>query len=210
MKSMWVAAALLTGGMVLGTGSTASAANILANPSFEIPALAAGDQFGATGWTVFGGGTYTIKMLPHTGDQAFKTFGTTSGGFQDFPASPGQVWEASAWAANPTFDPMGTGQVAAVNIEWHDSGGGLINFLTTPILVGGTDPADSVYKQGIISGAAPSGTTTARIVLITGNFAGPGGGAPFFDDASFSQVPEPASIALIAGMGGLLTMRRRA
>jgi hypothetical protein len=196
------------------TAVPATAANLLANPGFENPVLVSGDTFGAVGWNVFGGGTFTIKLAPHSGDNAFKTFGQTSGAFQDFPAAPAQLWQGSAWVLNPSFDAMAGAQIATANIEWRDSGGNLISFLpSAPPITAATPQGNNAagYTQVNVAGLAPPGTATARFVLLTGAFAGPGGGAPFFDDASFELVPEPVGIATaaIAAMCLSVCVRRR-
>lgn len=193
--------------MLTLTISQSAQANLLVNPGFEDPVLAAGDVFGAVGWTDFGGGTFTIKASPHSGDNALKLFGTTSGVFQDFPAAEGQLWEGSVWGLNPSFDPMLDGQIGAVNIEWHGAGG-FISFEDGGFMSAASPQGDTSgdYIFGSVSGIAPPNTTTARLVLITGNFAGTGGGAVFFDDAVFT--PEPASLALL-GLGGALLIGRR-
>jgi hypothetical protein len=203
---------LLSMALVWASSGVASA-NLLANPGFENPVLGGGDVFGAVGWNVFGGGTYTIKLAPHTGDNAFKTFGQTSGAYQEFPATAGQTWQGSAFLLNPSFDAMSGAQIAAVNIEWRDAGDNVLSFISSPngLTAGspqGSTAADYVYAP--ISGVAPVGTAKARFVLITGAFGGAGGGAPFFDDASFVRVPEPAT-AFLAGSAGLaiVAMRRR-
>jgi hypothetical protein len=199
--------------LVAAPALSARAANLLANPGFELPVLSGGDTFGAVGWNVFGGGTFTIKVSPHSGDNAFKTFGATSGAFQDFPASPGQLWQGSAWVLNPNFDAMAGAQIATANIEWRDAGNNLISFLGSapPITAATPQGAGAAgYTQVSVAGLAPLGTATARFVLLTGAFGGPGGGAPFFDDASFEQVPEPASLTLAgAALLGIVTLRRR-
>jgi hypothetical protein len=189
----------------------AKAANLLANPGFEIPVLAGGDTFGAVGWNVFGGGTFTIKLAPHSGDNAFKTFGQTSGAFQDFPAAQGQPWQGSAWVLNPSFDAMAGAQIATANIEWRDAGNNVISFLSSlPPITSATPQGNNAagYTLVNVAGVAPPLTATARFVLLTGAFAGAGGGAPFFDDASFEQVPEPATFALV-GIGICIAACRR-
>jgi hypothetical protein len=199
--------------MLLAASSGVASANLLVNPGFENPVLGGGDTFGAIGWNVFGGGTYTIKTSPHSGDNAFKTFGTTSGAYQDFAAAPGQLWQGSAWVLNPSFDAMSGAQIAAVNIEWRDAGNNVISFISSPNGLTASSPQGSTaadYVFAPVSGVAPAGTTTARFVLITGAFTGPGGGAPFFDDASFALVPEPATAGLLGAAGlALMAMRRR-
>lgn len=200
--------------VALASVGVSRAANVLANPGFEIPDIAGGDVFGATGWNVFGGGTFTIQLAPHSGENAFKTFGQTSGAFQDFPASVGQLWQGSAWVLNPSFDAMAGSQIATANIEWRDAGGNLISFLPSlPPITAATPQGNNAagYTQVNVAGVAPPLTATARFVLLTGAFAGPGGGAPFFDDASFELVPEPGAITLagIAAVGLAVWRRRR-
>ena len=195
------------------SSSGVAAANLLTNPGFENPVLGGGDTFGAVGWNVFGGGTFTIKASPHTGDNAFKTFGQTSGAYQEFPAAAGETWQGSAYVLNPSFDAMTGAQIAAVNIEWRDAGDNVLSFISSPNGLTASSPQGSTaadYVYAPISGVAPAGTAKARFVLLTGAFAGAGGGAPFFDDASFARVPEPAT-AFLAGAAGLaiVAVRRR-
>ena len=195
-------------------------ANVLVNPGFEDPPVPGGgppEYFGATGWTDFGGGTFTVNsavVAPNSGDQSLKMFGGTSGVFQTFAASPGQIWDGGAWVLNDSGDPMAGGQVAAVNIEWLDAGMGQISFISNGDTIS-TSPQD-VWTERPVSGVAPAGTAYARLTLITGEFGGGGmqggGGAPKYDDAYFAErpIPEPASLAL-AGIGitGILFTRRR-
>lgn len=192
----------------LGLASAASA-NLLANPSFELPALTGGDTPGAVGWTAFNA-VFTIRVAPQSGDQALKMFGTPSGVFQDFPTTPGEQWIGSAYGLNFNGDALSGAQIGAANIEWRDGGGNLISFDTTQIVSSATPqgalPSDYVF--GSVTGTAPAGAATARFVLITGAFAGAGGGAVWFDNASFDRVPEPASASLL-GAAALLTGRRR-
>jgi uncharacterized protein (TIGR03437 family) len=178
---------------------TAAHANVLLNPGFECPTISNGDIFGATDWDVFGGDTFTTAVLPHSGNNAFKAFGDASGAFQEFPASPGQTWKGSVWAVNPSFDALTGGEIAAINIEWRDVFGELISYETTVLLNSrsSTGSQSSDYVFGEVTGTAPVGTADARFVLIVGAFAGVGGGAAYFDDASFEQVPEPSSFGLV-------------
>ena len=194
--------------------STASAVNLLANPGFENPSTAPGvEYFGAPGWSDFGGTTFTINNLvvgpagPHGGSQVLKTFGF-GGVFQQFAASAGQTWNAGTWALNDTADIMAGGQVAAINIEWINAGGTSIGAVLGPTITAAT--ATNVWQNLTVSGVAIAGTAFARIVLITGDFLPGGqGGAPRFDDASFSVVPVPAAVWLFGSALGLLGVARR-
>ncbi|QDU87965.1 hypothetical protein Pla175_13320 [Pirellulimonas nuda] len=204
-------------------------ANQLVNPGFETPPIPAGgppEYFGATGWTDFGGGTYTVGsavVTPNSGAQSLKMFGGASGVYQQFAATPGQLWDGGAYVLNDAGDPMAGGQVAAVNIEWiladgvnQVPGGAGVGFITNGDTISTTPQGQ--WNLRPISGVAPAGTAFARFVLITGEFGGGGmtggGGAPKYDDAFFDirpgQVPEPASLALVGMVAiGLVAARRR-
>lgn len=179
-----------------------AAANVLVNPGFESPVITPPppEYWGAgAGWVSFGGGIYTIDAVvgipPNTGNQLLKLFGgCCSGAFQQFPCLPGEVWNGGVWMRNDNLDPMGGGQVAAVNIEWIQADG-VTQSTIIPFISNGTFTAASpqnVWTLQTITGAAPADAAYARFVVITGDFlpGGPGG-APFMDDAFFEVLPVP-------------------
>lgn len=184
---------LLMIGSALAVPASVVTANSLGNPGFEIPAIPPGppEYYGAgASWTSFGGGIYTVGaavVAPHTGAQSLKLFGgCCSGAFQQYPALPGQNWNGGVWMLNASVDPMGGGQVAAVNIEWIKADG-VSQSSIIPFISNGSFTAASprdVWTLQPISGIAPADAAFARLVVITGDFlpGGPGG-APFFDDA---------------------------
>lgn len=196
--------------------STASA-NLLVNPGFENPSTSPGvEYFGAPGWTVFGGTTFTINndvigpADAHGGTQAMKVF-AFGGLYQQFAAAPGQTWDGGVWALNDTADVMAGGQVAAVNIEWIAADGvtNLGNVLG-PTITAATPT--NVWQFLTVSGDSPALTAFARLVLITGDFLPGGfGGAPRFDDAFMVErvVPVPAAVWLLGSALGILGWMRR-
>jgi hypothetical protein len=177
--------------------ASAASANVLGNPGFESPATPAAppEYYGAgDSWTPFGGGLYTVNstvVAPHSGSQSLKMFGgCCSGAFQEFPAAPGETWNGGVWMLNSSVDPMGGGQVCAVNIEWHKADGNPSDIL--PFISNGTFTAASprdAWTLQTITGVAPADAAFARLVVITGDFQ-PGGpaGAPFCDDAFFEKL----------------------
>ncbi len=179
------------------TAPVAALANQLGNPGFESPATPAAppEYYGAgDSWTSFGGGIYTVNssvVAPHAGNQSLKLFGgCCSGAFQQFPAVAGQTWNGGVWMLNSSLDPMGGGQVAAVNIEWIKANGANSDII--PFISNGTFTAASprdTWTLQTITGVAPADAAFARLVIITGDFlpGGPGG-APFYDDAFFELV----------------------
>lgn len=200
----------------MGAAGTASA-NVLVNPGFESPAIVppAVEYGGAgDGWTAFNA-VFTVSsavVTPNSGDQCLKTFGGgANGAFQEFPASPGEIWNGGVWMLNSSSDLMANGQVAAVNIEWHKSNGDpsdIIPFITNGTFTAADAPVDTWTLQ-TVTGTAPADAAFARLVILTGDFlpGGPGG-APFFDDAFFEVIPTPGALTLL-GIGGLAATRRR-
>jgi hypothetical protein len=205
-----VVAAMFVG--AAGAPSAARAANVLANPGFETPSAAAGDVGiapGSSSWNGFNG-AFITAATQHTGAQAGKAFGNPGGMYQDFAATPGQTWSGTVFAENLASDPLAGPQGGFINIEWHDAANNTISFLSTPI-VNSASPTNT-WTLGSVSGVAPAGTTTARLVLLSGPYTGlPGnaGGAAYFDDATFQIVPEPASLGAAVLLGGMALIRRR-
>jgi len=190
-----VAFALL---LVIGPAS----ANVLVNPGFESPVIVQPppEYYGAgDGWTSFGGGIFTLDAIvgtpPNSGAQLVKMFGgCCSGAYQQFPAVAGETWNGGVWMRNSSVDPMGGGQVAAVNIEWWTADGlTQISFISNGTFTAAS-PLD-VWTLQTITGVAPAGTGFARLVIITGDFQ-PGGpaGAPYYDDAFFELLDDPVPV----------------
>jgi hypothetical protein len=222
--------AQIVGAGALITLSAGSAyANLLVNPSFETPdtGSAPPEYFGATGWADFGGGTFTIEdfvagVPAHEGNQILKTFGL-SGVFQETAVSAGDIVNATAWAMNGSFDPMGADVVAAGNIEWFDSPGvctdegfGCVVSFGAAI-VGATATPNTWTSIGVVGAVTPSTSTIARMVLVTGCFAGAQtacNGSSLFDDGDLTvtaaPVPVPAAVWLFgSGLLGLIGVARR-
>jgi autotransporter-associated beta strand protein len=184
-----------------GLSSWAHAQNLLADPGFEVSDgnvdASAGDQFGANGWNVFGGGTYTASDLfdgppAHTGDQTFKTFGQYNGGYQQFTVTPGQTYTASVWSINSSTanngnDVESAGTIASLELDFFtDSAGDGADYTTIPVITGGGPTAGgsplNTWEQGMLTLTVPTGFNTLRFQI---NQTSPNpGGAAYWDDAS--------------------------
>jgi hypothetical protein len=190
-----------------------AAANSLVNPGFEDPITSDGPPFVGF-WEGFSGGAGASSangtIMPRTGAQHLdlsivNTDNTFAGAFQDVPGIlPGQTGYFSVWHKTTT-NPLDA--VVEMRIEWRNATtevGRTPNFTPVPT-------AD--YTKFTMSGVAPAGTTTARVVYALQTFTGgpTNNGRVFVDDASF-LVPEPAGLTLAAfGLVALMarTFRRR-
>lgn len=194
-----------------------ASANLVINPGFEDPAFAGAEAGGAgDGWTVFAEpNQFRIQGQPPIGPAGafdgtvvLKVFGT-SGVSQDFSVGPNGVVTGLAWALNDSADAMAPGQVAAVNLVWLSGGVPIPNVVSFGSTINGDSPQDVWTQIGVVGAAVPDGSDGVRIELITGPFAGAGGGAPRFDGASLEIVPIPAAVWLFGSALGLLAGVRR-
>jgi len=174
----------------LGWASQAPAQCLLANPSFELPG--SGATFG--GWNQFGP-TGSSSEASH-GHKSARVSGpntglwAVSGFWQPFDTAPGQRWIASVRAWNTSAKPLTGGSQAILNIEWRNSGGGLISYESHTVADAST-PTDQWIDFSVESGAAPTGAVQARLVL--GVLQGPTDPQPevLYDEATFDNAGPP-------------------
>jgi hypothetical protein len=182
----------LIGAFLLATGSVVGAQNVLVNPGFES---------GLTGWTAFGNAypeaTNAPQFVPRSGNGLVSMFGNfwgsfnVTGIFQEFPTTPGQVWEMSSSARHWSGDPMvGIGAPdnnwVVQKIAWFDGGGNEIGGVESTLL-NGTFTTDVWHDATAISGAAPAGTVKLQALIL---YLQPlwDGGAAHVDDVSLVNV----------------------
>jgi hypothetical protein len=164
---------------------------ILANPSFEIrgqggATFGGWNQFGDVGWTADAShGSLAAQVTgPNIGDWG------VSGYWQRLDSEPGEQWGVTVRVRNPSTRPL-TGQSRAiVNVEWRDSGGGLIDYESYAAADAAT-PTDLYREFGVVTGPAPDGT--AAIHLVLGVLQGPGDPAPDvdYDQVTFYSLKSP-------------------
>lgn len=192
----------------------AGAANAaLVNPGFEANDASAGDVYGATGWNGFNF-YYTSAAQQRTGSQSLKLYGDfspggASGAFQDQPATAGELYSASAWALNPSADPIQGSNFGLVQLIFLNSGGTPIGTFESPQF--GSSATQDTWTSVSATGVAPVGTTNARIQLLHVQANNPvTGGSVYFDDTSLAVVPEPSlGLAGLTLLVGFATRRRR-
>lgn len=150
----------------------AQAQCMLANPSFEI-----GGQSGAVfgGWNQFGSvGSSTSAVH---GAKAARVSGPNTGGWdisafwQGQTSAPGDTWLVAGHVRVPSANPLAAQSRAIVNVEWRNSGGALIDYESHEV----ASPAsarDTSLAFSFLTGAAPTGTASARLLLAV--LQGPG------------------------------------
>ena len=205
--------------VALSAIAVAQGQNLLTNPSFELQDTSGGDVAGPpTGWFGFNDVFQSSQtgITPTDGVNLLKMFGPffaggAAGVGQNLPAAPGDQFLGTADMLNPAADAMGGDTFSIIKLEFFDSGGSIISFAeSTQLKVG--DPTN-VWNSYSVSATAPAGTVSVNYLLLhvqpTGNI---GGGSTYFDNASFTQVPEPATFAFIGGalaLGVVLYKRRK-
>ena len=204
--------------LVLFASGAQAAAIPLANPGFEDVDASGGDVFGAPGWTDFGGGTFTTAAIAaRTGTNSFKVFGT-SGAFQSFAATAGDVFTMSGFGKNSSTDPILNSSRILLQIAFFDAFGNPagtaaggnpapgFNLFDSNDLTA-TTPQDIWTEMGVGTAPAPDNTAEARFIVL--GLLG-SGGAGFFDDVSATVVPVPAAVWLFgSGLIGLIGIARR-
>ena len=169
---------------------------MLANPSFEISGQS-GAVFG--GWNQFGSvGSSTSAVH---GARAARVSGPNTGGWdisaywQAQDCSPGDRWTATGYVRVPSARPLAGQSRAIVNVEWRDSGGGLISYESHDVATVAT-PTDSSLAFTFTTAAAPAGTAAARLVLAV--LQGPGDPQrdAIYDQVTFFKLTTPSLDAI--------------
>jgi hypothetical protein len=190
---LWVLVAMLA------PLAASSAQAALVNADFEDGDL--------TGWNPFGDTIAVSTADPFAGtyhaDLSADDIGDNYAGmFQDQAAGAGELWEATIWArlvASP-----GGSAIIRLKLEFITTDFGTVQIddalLTT---VSGS------YSQLVASGVAPDTTTAVRITPVVELNGAIGTIQGYFDNATLTLIPEPASLTLLAPAALGLIRRKR-
>jgi hypothetical protein len=170
--------------------STASAQNLLVNPSFD-------DNGGSLdGWIAFGNASADLDIF-NSGPASAKMFGTfcgdfcVTGVFQAFPANEGLEFQMDCNSFVGSFDPIATGPIpdsnwAVMKIAFFDAptGGTEIGF--GEVVIGDVNTPFDVWTPHTVSAIAPVGTQRVEAFFLFLQPPANDGGSIFVDDASFT------------------------
>jgi len=165
-----------------GKAPPPGASQLLLNPGFEI--TGAGGIYTATNWTTYGS-CERETWAAHTGSYGMAHewwWGTSSGFYQDVPATPGATYILSVWGVDDAASVVTS--VYRMKLEYYDSS---LNLLGSDIenispLVNNTWQQLTLYGNAI-----PANTTTVRVVFDASNMIS--GETLKIDDVSLTVVP---------------------
>jgi hypothetical protein len=203
---------LLSAALMLSFTVSTFAQNLLVNGGFEDPITSDGAPFVGfwEGFNNTGGSAANSSLQPRTGVQSLglsiiNTPNAFAGAFQDVTGlTSGTDYIFNGFHVTSS-SPLSLG--VEIRIEWRNSSGEVSR---TP---NSTPVPGMTYSPWSLQATAPVGADTARVVYAVQSFstAPLGNGNVFVDDVSFTVVPEPSSMALLAlGALGMMVWRRRA
>lgn len=163
--------------------------NVLVNPGFEDGV----DDTNFAGWTVFNTG-HRYSGTSHSGSYAVVawTVGWPPGGWnasgaaQDYPAQPGQIWEASVWAMAPSN--LQGRAFGGLKMEFYTASTGLIFEGMSPRRITSQSATQQWFRLAAKARCTP-GTAFIRIAPLYVESPDHEPGAVWFDDASLCLVP---------------------
>ena len=192
-----------------------SAAVIIANPGFELPAHTANDGTNPTGWTVVEttAGTNADRQVrtrnqnPHSGEMTVQLGAGNSNHtgelYQTVATAVGQQYTFSIWGVAALDNAQITNENFTVDLL---SGTGLGGASLASVTSGGT-LLSPTYTEYTVNFTA---TTTDTTIWIrdTSSAVAADGNDVWLDDVSITAIPEPSS-ALLSGLATLALLRRR-
>jgi len=211
MSSMWLA--------------SNAHANLLTDPGFELQTSAPNpNPTGTPGWANFGGASFLMSPLAHSGNWVLDTPDngggySVPGTYQVFAASPGEQFTFSGFVYTPNTLVPGSNDFAILQMSFYASsppnnyatGTAIVSDgvnVGTPAGGGGVPILPGVWTPASITATAPAGTNSMGAYLL--NINADANADFLFDDTSLTAVPvpEPTTLGLL-GAAGLLALRRR-
>jgi len=202
--------------------SSSASANLLTDPGFENQTLAPNpNPTGTPGWANFGGAQFSQKYF-HSGSWSLYTPDNgggynVPGTYQDFAASPGESFTFSGYVFTPNTLVAGSNDFAILQMSFFNGsppsnyaggtqeGAAVGVNVGTPAGGGGVPLPPGVWTFASVTAVAPAGTNSMGAYILDINADA---NADFYFDDMSLNVPEPASLSLLA-VGSLAVLRRR-
>ena len=200
-------------------GFPAGSAAVLVNGGFDADGASApfDADFTPQGWSIGGDGYWLADELGWTGNvyteaneapplsspavlKMWHAWWTgapnTTYVYQDLPAQEGQTWQLHCYTHKFASDALTADNHAEMWIEFFDASGASLDSITA-IVLDSTSPTGVWIDNTPIQLAAPAGTVTARgsMVFVDTDPAS-GGGAAYFDNATFDVIAGPPAFDL--------------
>lgn len=165
--------------------------NVLVNSGFE----GGTSEWDVTGWVRFNNARRYEKADAHGGSYALDAWGNwwptnppewnASGAYQEFPASQGQIWEASVWALAQA--PVTGRLFAAINLEFYNTTQ-LIFSASSVDKIASASPIGQWFQLKV-KARATRDTTRVRVIPVLLQSPDFEDGAVWFDDCALYTVP---------------------
>ena len=196
MSCAWRRSVYTVGWLTLAVGWVApaqtAAANLLANPGFEVHSAGWPESF--DGWghmqSVAAG---ELGLPAHGGERVLRGEGVYgdayhAGGVHQFvPAAAGETYRASCWVYHSADYPLTGGSSLWIKLEFKNAGGGMLGSQAVQVMDATEPPGVWRLAEGP-EGVAPAGTATVGIVLVFMQPEAADGGAGVFDDVVLERV----------------------
>ncbi len=199
--------------------------NMLANPGFEDQVIGNGGELAVegpggrpalSGWNAIGVGEFgwgTNMFIQNNRQPAARNTNNlkiffNAQAYQDFPAVPGETFVASIYKQHFSGDRITDFNFSELHIEYQDAAGCLLGTTAAPVETFSTSEQFNIntpfdeWIQYTTASVAPPGTVTARFVVL--HFNPGGGGAGFYDDATFQKVITPPTAIDLCSAGAQL------
>ncbi len=182
---------LMVAGALLATPAQAQ----LVNGSFESSGIGP-ETF--LGWVEFGDVSSSTDLATD-GTKTARIGAPQNGGYdvsaihQGIPITPGQFVHVTLNSGFVTATPIVGETRSLVNVEWRDSGGGLISYNSLASSMS-CDAPDSIHSFERIIGPAPTGAVEARLLLGIINTPNNQPGVVHFDEVKMVIIAPPTKL----------------